>query len=104
MYVRRSEDSAVPVGHEKVIAVVETVRASLCEFFSHFSGNTIKWAHSYQHRGPSRPSRAPPADGSYGEPWPCCLGISRCEQWTERFGSDKIDEAKELKQKCKDAV
>ena len=73
MYVRRSEDSAVPVGHERVIAVVETVRASLCEFFSHFSGNTIKWAHSYQHRGPSRPSRALLADGSCGELWPCCL-------------------------------
>ena len=64
MYVRRSEDSAVPVGHEKVIAVVETVRASLCDFVSHFTRETIIRSRPYQHRGPSRPSRAPPADGS----------------------------------------
>jgi len=35
VYVRRSKDGAVPVGHEKIVAVIETVRTCLYDSVSH---------------------------------------------------------------------
>lgn len=69
-HVGRTKNSAVPVGHEQVIALVQAVGACLCRIVSIYvcrkAGLLI--ASSYQRRDLSRPSPALPEGGSYAGP------------------------------------
>jgi len=77
-HVRWAEDCAVPVGHEKIIALVQAVRACLCSIALLLveSVSRVTRLHAcmyadcgtgcmYRLRDLSRPSPALPAGGSY---------------------------------------
>ena len=68
--MRGTKDSAVPVGHEQVIALVQAIGACLYCIVSIYIPRKAELlvASSYQLQGLSRPSPALPADGSYAEP------------------------------------
>lgn len=80
-HVGGAEDSRVPVGHHHVVAIGETIRAAICR------SRVSTWKpaprerfeterdQTHQHQGPSRPSRAPQANGSSGEPLRTCLRV-----------------------------
>lgn len=68
--MRGTKDSAVPVGHEQVIALVQAIGACLYCIVSIYIPRKagLLVASSYQLQGLSRPSPALPEDGSYAEP------------------------------------
>jgi hypothetical protein len=113
-HVRRAEDCAVPVGHEKIIALVQAVGACLCfvalllveKCFSRKVARVHarrSWDCPYRLRGLSRPSPALPAGGSYAvllRSWLCWWGVigklfwvlvRACDDWERlQVGIGKI--------------
>ena len=68
--MRGTKDCAVPVGHEQVIALIQTVGACLYRIVSIYVSRKagLLIASPYQLQGLSRPSPALPEGGSYAEP------------------------------------
>ena len=66
-YVRRTEDSAIPVRHHQVIAICKTIGACLCAMLvPEDVYEPIMGTFTHQHLNPSHPSQAPPRGESYG--------------------------------------
>jgi hypothetical protein len=67
-YMRRPQDGSIPIRHQQIISILETIGACLWSLVNLFARTWYPTARPYQHPCLSPPSPAPPEVGSCAVP------------------------------------